>query len=207
MWTVISRTIQEFNGVRYYRCGRYFRRDGQLLHRVVYASVHGRIPAGHHVHHIDHDPANNAVGNLVLMLHGPHMSQHMRDPRRRAAAARSIRSSPVQRAAAAWHGSAAGRAWHRLHAQESAWHQPRYRHTCEWCGKSYPTTRSQTARFCSRNCATKYRKRTGIDNETRTCSVCGRVFTINKYARAQACSRRCATVRAWTARRLASRRE
>lgn len=38
-----------------------------LVHRLVYASFHGKIPEGMQVNHIDEDKTNNSLENLNLM--------------------------------------------------------------------------------------------------------------------------------------------
>jgi len=66
---------------RWYRVksGHYQNRAGFLLHRAVWAAVHGPIPDGHDVHHHDHDPAHNEPGNLRLLTVSEHRGEHMRD--------------------------------------------------------------------------------------------------------------------------------
>ena len=62
---VISDTIQEFNGVRYYKCGNYFQCEGIRLHREVYTYHKGKIPKGFHVHH-KKDTNKNNIWQLQL---------------------------------------------------------------------------------------------------------------------------------------------
>ena len=47
----------------------YFRNSGKggYLHRVVWRFYNGNIPEGHQVHHIDHNPANNDIDNLIII--------------------------------------------------------------------------------------------------------------------------------------------
>ena len=73
---MVSDTIQEFEGIRYYRCGRYFQRKGVRLHRVVYERHNGSIPQGCHIHHVDDDPRNNALDNLALLLRSIILAHH-----------------------------------------------------------------------------------------------------------------------------------
>lgn len=46
------------------------------LHRDVYVTYNGEIPDGWHVHHIDHDPLNNAPENLAVMSPEAHAALH-----------------------------------------------------------------------------------------------------------------------------------
>lgn len=43
-----------------------------MEHRLVWESVHGPIPAGHDVHHVDEDTFNNVVTNLECLTHSAH---------------------------------------------------------------------------------------------------------------------------------------
>lgn len=52
------------------------RAAGLYQHRVVWEAAHGPIPAGHHVHHIDENPANNAIENLRLVSAAEHRRLH-----------------------------------------------------------------------------------------------------------------------------------
>lgn len=73
---------QEWRDERWYRrskSGHYANRAGFLLHRAVWTASHGPIPDGHDVHHHDHDPAHNGLGNLRLLTVSAHRSEHMRD--------------------------------------------------------------------------------------------------------------------------------
>ena len=71
-------------GVAFRLHGRYYignprgqkRRTSVLLHRVVYAAVHGSIPEWHEVHHIDDDPFNNHPENLAAVPRRDHRSMH-----------------------------------------------------------------------------------------------------------------------------------
>lgn len=57
----------------------YFRKtrgDRKWLHHAVWESEHGPIPAGYHIHHVDHDQANNAPSNLVALSPSEHSKHH-----------------------------------------------------------------------------------------------------------------------------------
>lgn len=53
--------------------------DGQWRyeHRVVWEAAHGPIPRGIVIHHINHDPFDNRLNNLVALTNGSHMSHHI----------------------------------------------------------------------------------------------------------------------------------
>lgn len=72
-----------WHGYKWYydhRTGYYRDRTSRGLHVAVWEHFHqSRRPAGHDVHHIDHDKANNAPGNLELKEHGKHVADHNRE--------------------------------------------------------------------------------------------------------------------------------
>lgn len=54
------------------RARYYYNRDGMLLHRAVWISVHGVIPEGYEIHHIDRSRSNNSLSNLELLTISDH---------------------------------------------------------------------------------------------------------------------------------------
>ena len=158
MVNVISDTIQEFNGERFYRCGNYFQHKGKRLHRAVWEFFNGEIPDGYHVHHIDEDRSHNDISNLRLMEGSEHLSKHMHSEKAQDHCKRVIKLA--QEAAKEWHSSPDGLRWHSEHMkkivdsfQPLTWH-------CDMCGKEY-STKLQTKvghHFCSNNCKAKYRR-------------------------------------------------
>jgi hypothetical protein len=50
--------------------------SGKYQHRCIYETNHGPIPDGWHVHHIDHNPKNNSVENLIAMPERIHTMLH-----------------------------------------------------------------------------------------------------------------------------------
>jgi hypothetical protein len=52
-----------------------------FLHHVVVLESMGltELPAGHEVHHIDHNPLNNALSNLRLMTREDHAALHAKE--------------------------------------------------------------------------------------------------------------------------------
>lgn len=166
---VVSPTSQAFNGARYSRGrrARYFtrsvgRRHREYLHRAVWSAANGPIPAGHDVHHEDHDRANNALANLILKSHGRHTADHQATPERKAAARASF-VKHAHPAAKEWHASEAGRAWHRKHGRAS-WKGRAWRDVvCMECGKRFKTRNTEAVpdtRFCGANCKMRaYRRR------------------------------------------------
>lgn len=194
--TVVSDTIQDFNGERFYLCGNYFQHKGKRLHVTVWKYHNGDVPKGFHVHHIDENRANNQIENLRLLPAAIHVSDH--------AKAREEYNhqhiEDIRGLAAEWHGSDAGRAWHSEHAKQTWENAQECTYTCECCGKPF-TTRHKYGEgqktFCSNACKTMYRTKMGLDNEERVCPYCQKTFIANKYSKKLCCSRECAVKRRW----------
>lgn len=155
--TIISPTIQEFDGVRYYRCGVYFQRKGVKLYHAVWKYHRGPIPAGYHIHHRDNDRSNNTIGNLECITvkehlgvrHGPEFGERGRRAQPKASAA-----------AVAWHRSEEGRRWHAEQGNRlQQMKRPRVQTVCQQCGEKFMAAAyavaSGYAKFCGPNCKAK----------------------------------------------------
>lgn len=154
--TIISDTIQEFDGVRYYKCGHYFQRKGVRLHRVVWEAIHGPVPDGMHIHHIDGDRANNALSNLECLEAEKHLGERHGDTSGQRGLG-SIRKAGA--IAAKWHGSDEGRKWHSDHYEKHlrVIHERRVPKVCQQCGSAYEASAVKAAysKFCGPNCKAK----------------------------------------------------
>jgi hypothetical protein len=151
--TIVNPTIQEFNGVRYYLCGRYFQHRGKRLHLAVWRFHRGEIPPGYHVHHKDNDRAHNWIGNLECITRHEHLSD--RHGKQFGEQARQYLPM-AQVAAAAWHGSDEGRHWHSQHYEQHirSVMEQRVSAVCQHCGASYmvAATHANYGKFCGPNC-------------------------------------------------------
>lgn len=185
---VISATAQRFNGTTYYYCGKYFQRDGVRLHRAVWEFTNGTIADGMAVHHIDEDRSNNRLDNLCLMVRGEHTSMHQ------SGHARPL-SEPALSAAAKWHGSEEGIAWHKKHYElhGSGLHATA-EFTCEQCNKAFVAVTTGTNRFCTNACKSAWRRKSGLDDVEADCPVCAAKFKRSKYSKKETCSRKCGGV-------------
>ena len=182
---IISDTIQEFLGERYYLCGNYFQKNGIRLHREVWEFHKEEIPEGFHVHHKKEDRSKNQIEDLQLLTESEHLSLHMKD--------RIMIFSPQCREAAnKWHGSEAGKKWHDKHYENTkdALHQS-FERECTWCGEIFESKRKNVDAFCSNNCKSAYRRASGVDDIEKICEVCSKPFTTSKYSKVRACSRSC----------------
>lgn len=182
---IASKTKQIFNGKPYYLCGKYFQNGGERLHRTVYVYHKGLIPKGFAVHHIDEDRSNNHITNLTIMRAGEHTAHH------HTGLTDAMPKEAIE-AAAAWHGSAEGIAWHKEHYAKygNALHVITD-FVCEACGKEYSAEMRGNNRFCSAKCTAKHRRDSGLDNEIRKCEYCFTKFSVNKYKPNRFCCRVC----------------
>ena len=171
------------------------------LHRDLWVAVHGPIPDGHEVDHKNGDPLDNRIENLQLLSAAEHDAKHAAEQSQRGKL-HIANLDPEERAemlrrAAEWHRSPAGREWHAEHSRRVHAAMPLVAATCEHCGSEYTLKRNRAKRgkFCSNNCRSAARRKSGVDDETRVCP-CGRAFTCNRYFRTRRCSRGCRAVAA-----------
>lgn len=75
-----SREYIHFNGARYERSSYFVGPRGKRLHVAVWEHSNGPVPEGHVVHHIDHNPLNNDLSNLVVMSAAEHQRHHQQNP-------------------------------------------------------------------------------------------------------------------------------
>lgn len=168
-------------------------RTHKRLHRYVWEKFNGEIPEGFEIHHIDGDKDNNDISNLIIMekrwharLHSLNKANTMYD--------RIIDNlnNNARPAACEWHGSEKGRRWHKEHYEimKEKLHKEK-NFVCDFCGKEFSAVDNGATRFCSNKCKSAYRRRSGVDNETRKCECCGKEFEVNKYSKQRFCSRSC----------------
>lgn len=170
----------------------------ERLHIAVWKYHNGDIPKGHHIHHIDHDKANNEISNLQCMPAAEHSRLHGEEmPEDRKA---KLRKNLIENAvpkSKEWHASEDGREWHRKHMKkiQESWEPIEYE--CTQCGKKFMSKNRYSPaenRFCCNNCKSAFRRASHVDDETRKCIVCGADFTVNKYSKVSRC-KKCSNVR------------
>jgi len=155
---IISESKQEFNGVVYYLCGRYFQNKGKRLHREVWKANNGMdVPEGFHVHHVDHDRTNNAPDNLELMEIGEHMRLHgsEKSEAKTVACRRNVKF--------ATEGNKLIPKEKRSEARRLAWEEQKKKpgtvKKCQFCGSEYETYIPKRSKYCHQNCKMKARTR------------------------------------------------
>lgn len=159
------------------------------LHVYMWAKHKGPAPKGFEVHHKDQDHGHNEIDNLELQQNRAHQALHgeMLTDGERLSRAVNVVSKAVP-AARAWHGTAAGAAWHSEHAKETMKNLQPSEFICENCGNAfYAKPVGMSKRFCSNKCKAAVRRKSGVDNITKTCERCGGAYIANKYQRTKWC--------------------
>jgi hypothetical protein len=165
------------------------------LHRYIWEFHHGEIPKGKQIHHINHDKSDNKIENLMIMSHGEHATYHgnIRANTEYERMKKNL-DEKARPKAKEWHGSAKGIEWHNIHYQNNK-HKlhSRKKTSCTMCNKLFDAYDNGTKnKFCSNKCKSSWRRKEGLDNESRVCIFCNEVFIVNKYKKNKCCSYSCA---------------
>lgn len=174
----------------YYLSTKKIGSSRKRLHVYVWEKYNGQIPEGYEIHHKDENKDNNDIANLACMTRKQHLEWHaenMPDDLRRKF---KLHLDQVRPKATEWHRSEEGREWHREHARKTIAVNKPFEKTCINCKKKYKAKKNHS-KFCSPNCQTAYRKKSGVDNETRECVICSSKYEVNKYSKSRTCSRQC----------------
>lgn len=184
---VIDDTHQKFDGVVYRKKKDNHFGNGHQIHRIVYAYHYGEIPDSYVVHHVDGNPANNAIENLKLMSLAEH-GKHHNFPK------------VIQKFICAYCGKEyeavannnpqTGNKFCSAKCCEHFHNRlPKVTKKCVVCGKSFETTFNGVKKYCSEICR---RKSANVRHaETRACEWCGKKFSINRYRKTKYCSHTC----------------
>lgn len=172
----------------YYLSSRRIGGKRKRLHVYVWENEHGEIPDGYHVHHKDEDKRNNDISNLALLPRGKHAGLHANEyaEANRDEMIKNLQENAIP-ASKEWHASKAGHEWHKEHYErmKEKLHVEKT-FVCEHCGKEFTSTQTKS-RFCSNNCKSAARRKSGVDDVTKTCSKCGKEYTANKYQKTKYC--------------------
>lgn len=164
----------------------------QRLHAYVWEYYNGDIAEGYEVHHKDEDKSNNQISNFIILLglkhRKLHIDEHLKDDNWLAQARENMIKNVIPKAKE-WHKSEKGSEWHKKHyekCKDKLYEKKEYK--CKNCEKPFMSIREG---FCSNNCKSMWRRKQGLDDESRTCIICGKQFTVNKYSKTQSCSFKC----------------
>lgn len=179
--------------------GGYISKGGRKirLHRYIWEKYNGVIPRGYHIHHIDKNKFNNNIENLALLSPTEHEKLHetLRTENEILKRRKNLEKY-VRPKAREWHGSDDGREWHKKHGVNVAekLRSIRIEKVCKCCGKQFFDNGFNRADFCGNNCKSRWRRKTGVDNEKRICECCGKQFSANRYNKTKTCSLHCCMV-------------
>jgi len=97
-------------------------------------------------------------------------------------------------AAKEWHASEEGLSWHRKNYEKCSHllHVVK-KFVCAECGVEYDATDRGGNKYCSNNCMSSARRKSGKDDAEFVCKECGAVFVRNKYKKPTFCSRECSS--------------
>ena len=191
-----------FQGKKYrLSTGNYYRTENQgkngpcNLHRAIWEFYYKcKIPVGHCVHHIDGNTFNNEISNLELIHKSDHAKNHLKKRIEEGTLDNMASLLSAQEAAKSWHSSKEGRAWHKLHGENTWKNRKLFPATCLICGKEMSEAYPGKKRFCGPNCQQKHRKRSGKDKVERSCVICGSHFKADKYSKIKTCSKNCSNI-------------
>lgn len=200
-----NQKIALFNGIRFVRDERtgFYLSSQKIgnkrkrLHVYVWEHFNGPVPEGYHVHHIDQNRFHNDIENLQCVEEVAHITYHSRKYAAENPEKARENANHARIYACKWHGSEAGREWHKEHyAKYGAAMYVEREYTCQICGKVFKSTKVN-AKYCCNAHKSTARRRSGVDNITAVCEVCGKPFVKNKYSKAATCSRKCTAVMKW----------
>lgn len=198
-----DKDIAIFDGLTFRRdkkTGYYLNaKTHKRLHVYIWEHFNGAVPVGYHVHHKDFDKSNNDIKNLVLLTASDHAKLHGEswDDDRYEKQIKNLNKNARPKASE-WHKSEAGREWHKEHYEkmkDTLYQKKIFK--CDNCGKEFEAIDHGVNRFCSGACRSAYRRKQGVDNETRICEWCGSEFTTSKYSKAKTCCRSCRNFLRW----------
>lgn len=154
-------------------------------HRWVWISIHGPIPDGYHIHHKNQNKSDNSIENLELMEKSRHCSIHMMTEENRARFRRIANEyRPLTKK---WHRSKEGREWHRKHSLLIWEKRKPKQYRCKQCKEKFESLKLCNTKFCSNNCKSKFRRRSGVDNVEIKCQCCKTKIVCNKYRKRYFC--------------------
>lgn len=198
-----TRPMVEHHGRKFYRDERGYyvasplsgESTTKLAHRWIWEHEVCPIPDGWVVHHINHDPSDNRIENLIPMPGALHMQYHASIDGHRDLAAENIRKHALP-GWERWRRTEAGakELRERMAATMERMNQAEETATCSHCGKQYQRKAwvwKRGVSFCNPNCQNSFRRKSGKDDVGRVCEVCGKAFRTHKRMGGRSCSKEC----------------
>lgn len=164
----------------------------ERLHCYVWRYFNGPVKEGYHIHHKDENKEHNDIENLVCARGTTHMKYHLLKyaTNHHDEILDNLEKNARPRASE-WHKSSDGRKWHSQQRIRTTSELKEKEFVCENCGTHFWKKPLGQNKFCSNNCKSQARRKSGVDDETRTCACCGREFKANRYSSKSFCSAEC----------------
>ena len=152
---------------------------------MVWIDEVGEIPDGHHIHHKNHDPSDNILGNLECIPASEHAMFHYLDRT-------DLRPSQKQ-----WANSDYGKSVLRENMLKLKRAMPNRSLTCGGCGRTFET-KHPAQRYCTTHCQENH------NWIIKNCEVCDKEFRAKKHntREVRTCSYRCGWMLRRTGKRL-----
>ena len=132
----------------------YFTRSGRFYHIDLWAKHNGPVPDGCHIHHKDHNPLNNDIGNLECLSMAKHAAAHPERRERSNSPEQHQHLERIRPLTKAWHASPEGLAWHAENGRNAWANRKPTSLVCQHCGGVFESL-IHGAKFCGRSCGNK----------------------------------------------------
>jgi len=149
---VVDDKHQQFNGMIFpkIKSGHYSNHSFPI-HRAVWTYFNGELPKGYEIHHIDNNPANNNIQNLIALSEREHKQLHWKNPREKKYICQHcgeifISTSPhhAKYCSIKCRNQAKNEQWKKRNTEIR---------NCIICGKSFSTIKYTKTKTCSPTCA------------------------------------------------------
>ena len=152
----------------------------RIYHRDVWEYYNGAIPKGYVIHHVDFNPLNNDISNLVCITPVEHSKIHYQHN------LGAISEKRMQQIRAK--NGYTKENWKERRKKSIKTVQEK-RGICQECGKPFTVTNVHQ-KYCSPNC--RKRANTRASQKEYICEYCGKHFMASSYYERKACSTECA---------------
>lgn len=175
----------------YYLSSKNMNGRRKRLHVYIWEQANGLVPKGFEIHHKDGDKRNNNLSNFELLNRSEHKIEHvhmMTDEQKKQVINNLLEN--VMPLAKKWHSSKEGLEWHRKNGIKVMSERPYTKYKCNYCGKEFESKKiykETENKFCSNNCKSAFRRKSGVDNVIKICEGCGNEYTANKYQKTKYC--------------------